>query len=197
MAIAKKHSPALRFAAIFSSEVPLMDRACQLAVESWGEIVLCSSDLPFDSTSYYFRTMGQPLFKRLVAFRELIDPIELVESKHQSNAWEQQLQVEKQTELASSSISEPAVERVVNIDAGYLNEAKVVLATMKDRDHRLSMGRGVFAEVTLFFQLPGRWEKSRWTYPDFQLPAYHQFFMECRRYLRDQFSAANSNAADP
>ena len=75
-------------------------------------------------------------------------------------------------------------ERPLNIDPGYLTEAKVVLMTTKDRDHRLYVGKGIYAEVTLFFQLPGKWMSSRWTYPDYKCEAWHEFFFACRDYLR-------------
>ena len=195
MAKAREHTPALRFVAIFSADVQAIERACELAQQAWGSCFRQSDDLPFDQTRYYFSAMGQPLYKRLVAFQKPIDPTELVESKQQSNLWETQIQQEFEARAAGAQ--NEVVERVVNIDPGYLTEAKVVLATMKDRDHRLYMGQGVFAEVTLFFQLPGRWVDSRWTYPDYKLPAYHDFFMACRQYLRDQWLGSTEAAANP
>jgi hypothetical protein len=118
--------------------------------------------------------MGTNLSKRLVAFRELIDPVDLIESKTITNQWEEDFR---------EHFDGPE-RRPLNVDPGYLTEAKVVLATMKDRDHRLYLGQGVYAEVTLFYQLPGHWTSSRWTYPDFQREDYHEFFLACRDYLR-------------
>ena len=57
--------------------------------------------------------------------------------------------------------------------------------TTKDRDHRLYLGDGIYGEVTLFYQLPGRWVSSRWTYPDYKLEEFHRFFFTCRDYLRE------------
>ncbi len=175
MAEAKPHKPVLRFAAVFSRHLPAIEWACQTASRQWGPIEMASPDFSFEQTGYYQSTMGSDLIKRLVAFRDLIDAPELVESKLQSNQWERQL---KQTGQYPES-------RPINIDPGYLTEAKVVLATMKDRDHRLYLDRGVFGEVTLFYQLPGRWAHSRWTYPDFQSADYHDFFSRARQFLRD------------
>ena len=73
--------------------------------------------------------------------------------------------------------------RPLNLDPGYLTEAKLVLATTKDRDHRLYLSRGIFAEVTLHFHR-GTWEARPWTYPDYQRADYHEFFLRCREYLR-------------
>lgn len=58
-----------------------------------------------------------------------------------------------------------------------------MLATTKDRDHRIYLDNGIFAEVTLHYR-QGVWEKSRWTYPDYQRPDFHEFFNQCRAYLR-------------
>ncbi len=175
VAEAKFHSPALRFAAIFSAETTAIEWACQRAVDKWGPPAMQSEDFQFDSTEYYAASMGSALFKRLIAFRRLIDPTDLVRSKQQSNNWE----------LEYKTSFESRVERPINIDPGYLTEAKVVLATMKDRDHRLYLGEGVYGEVTLYYQLPGDWVASRWTYPDYRIDGYHKFFTRCREYLRN------------
>ena len=63
--------------------------------------------------------------------------------------------------------------------------AKLVLASTKDRDHRIYLDRGIFAENTLFFR-SGQWQIRPWTYPDYQQADYHQFLMECRDLLRRQ-----------
>lgn len=174
MAQARPQHPALRFAAVFGQDVAALDWACTRAAGEWGAVVQQSADIEFDMTRYYTASMGEGLKKRLVAFETLIDPVLLVESKTRSNEWEAEYQ----------AIYSGPVQRAINIDPGYLTEAKVVLATMKDRDHRLYLGKGVFAEVTLIYQLPGQWISSRWTYPDYCRADYHEFFFACRDYLR-------------
>jgi hypothetical protein len=59
------------------------------------------------------------------------------------------------------------------------------LASTKDRDHRIYLDRGIYAENTLFFHR-GAWQPRRWTYPDYRRADYHQFFMDCRKYLRSR-----------
>ena len=109
--------------------------------------------------------MGADLRKCFFAFERLIDPADLVDVKHQTNAWEGEYQQQ----------SDWPEERPLNLDPGYLTEAKLVLATTKDRDHRLYLDRGIFAEGTLFFH-HGKWETRPWTYPDYQREDYHAFF---------------------
>lgn len=174
MNMLRAHLPAIRFAAIFSQESSTIDWACEKAQKHWGEIFLQSADIEFDVTSYYDQSMGQGLLKRLVGFRDLVDPTELVTSKLQGIEWENAFRLENPSD----------VERPLNIDPGYLTEAKVVLMTTKDRDHRLYIGQGIYAEITLRYQLPGKWDALRWTYPDYKLDEYHQFFFTCRDRLR-------------
>ena len=88
------------------------------------------------------RRRWEPSFRRrLWAFDGLRDPAELVSRKLQSNCWEDAY-------TAKSSHSEA---RPLNLDPGYVTEAKLVLATTKDRDHRVYVGQGIFAEVDALF----------------------------------------------
>ena len=79
-----------------------------------------------------------------------------------------------------------AEARPLNLDPGYITEAKLVLASTKDRDHRLYLDRGIFAECTLHYR-QGIWQLRPWTYPDYQRADYHAFFLACRDYLRARY----------
>ena len=57
------------------------------------------------------------------------------------------------------------------------------LATTKDHAHRICLGRGIYAEVTLTF-LKGAFEPMPWTYPDYRTEAYRSFFEQVRADLR-------------
>jgi len=59
------------------------------------------------------------------------------------------------------------------------------LATTKNRDHRIYIGQGIFAEVTLHFRGKSfrAWE---WTYPDYATPEYIAIFNEIRALYREQ-----------
>jgi hypothetical protein len=120
--------------------------------------------------------MGPGIKKELWAFERLVNPASLVELKLTSNQWEVEFQKEHSYGEA----------RPLNIDPGYLTQAKLVLATTKDRDHRIYLDRGIYAEVTLHFQSHA-WQARPWTYPDYQRPDYHQFFNRCRDYLRQRY----------
>ena len=168
------HRPVLLMAAV-SSRYPsaINDWFVQTAESGWGKIALASPLFDFTETNYYEQSMGTDLKKKLFAFESLIDPSAITPAKHQSNDWEESFK----------TANEYTEKRPINIDPGYLTEAKLVLATTKDRDHRIYLDNGIFAEVTLYYR-QGVWEKSRWTYPDYQRPDFHEFFNQCRAYLR-------------
>ncbi|MCH5376331.1 MAG: DUF4416 family protein [Planctomycetes bacterium] len=170
----RSHQPVLLFLAAFSRHEEALQWAQQQAARHWGPIALTSDVFPFDQTDYYTRSMGSGLKKILLAFENLIDPSRLVDIKLQTNAWEAAFREEH---------GGPE-QRPLNLDPGYLTEAKLVLATTKDRDHRIYLDRGIFAEVTLHYQRGRGWFGREWTYADYRTEAYHRFLNQCRIYLR-------------
>jgi hypothetical protein len=173
MAEANPHPPVLRFLAGFSRYPEAFDWAMERAVGAWGPVALASERFEHRETNYYDTTMGMDLKKCFFAFETLADPAELSEWKLTSNQWE----------IDYQQLGRHPEPRPLNLDPGYLTDAKLVLATTKDRDHRIYLSRGIFAEVTLHFHR-GKWEPRPWTYPDYQRADYHEFFLRCREYLR-------------
>ncbi|MBA60921.1 MAG: GTP-binding protein [Planctomycetaceae bacterium] len=169
--------PALLVIGAFGQTGDSLEFVRTRVMKQWGDVQLASDIFDFDQTNYYSPTMGSGLKKQFWAVKNLIDKAELPKIKHLTNEWE--------VEYADKSKSEQVV-RPVNIDPGYLTEAKLVLATTKDRDHRLYLADGIFGEVTLYYQRQ-RWRVSHWTYPDYQTAEYHQFFSDCRNFLREQY----------
>jgi hypothetical protein len=159
--------------AAFSQYDAALDWARRTAESAWGPIALTSEPFAFEETAFYVTSMGAGLKKIFFAFEELADPGDLPSWKCVSNAWELRYAQQVRT-------PEP---RPLNLDPGYLTEAKLVLATTKDRDHRLYLGQGIYAEGTLYYHR-GAWTTRPWTYPDYQRPDYHAFFSRCRELLR-------------
>lgn len=175
MGEAAAHRRVLLLVAAFSRDAAALDWARARLTEAWGPVELASDLFEFTETSYYTATMGDQLRKVLWAFRDLIDPVSLPERKLATNAWEREY-----AEAFASPYPRP-----LNLDPGYLTEAKLILASTKDRDHRIYLDRGVFAENTLYFHA-GSWQKRPWTYPDYQRADYHQFLTRCRQYYRSR-----------
>ncbi len=169
------HRPVMLIAAVTSRYVEAIDQwARSQMIGRWGSLLFESPLFDFTETSFYTKSMGTELKKKLFAFEELIDPAEIAAAKITSN----QLELDY---LASTQHEE---QRPINIDPGYISEAKLVLATTKDRDHRIYLQQGIYAEVTLHLH-QGSWRKERWTYPDYQREDFQMFFSQCRAKLRE------------
>jgi len=140
--------------------------------KAFGPAELPSEVMNFDFTHYYDQEMGSPLYRRFVGFRDLIDPARLVEAKLTTNALE--------CDFAGRSAGEPL--RPINLDPGYVEPAKLVLASMKNFSHRIYLDQGVFAEVTLMYQ-KGRWQPLPWTFPDYASGRYDPFLTDARSRL--------------
>lgn len=170
--------PVLLVMAIFSRYEAGLDWSRTRAGQAWSPLALASDVFEFEETPYYEKTMGPALKKQLLAFEQLADPGRLAAIKLETNQWEAEYAREHDW-------PEP---RPLNLDPGYITEAKLVLATTKDRDHRIYLDGGIFAEVTLFYHA-GRWRDRPWTYPDYQRGEYHEFFSRCREFLRGKLHA--------
>lgn len=167
------HPPSLLLCAVITRYAEALDWARRKLVEAWRPIVAESPTFDFVETNYYDATMGPGLGKTFLAFQGPFDPGELAAVKHATNAWEAEY-------AALGRHPEP---RPLNLDPGYLTQAKLVLASTKDHAHRIYVGQGMFAEITLFYRR-GRWEHHEFTFPDYRRADYHAFFDECRKMLK-------------
>ena len=132
--------------------------------------------IPFDFTDYYDDEMGGALKRQLFAFERLIGPEQLAAIKIQTNA----------IEVALGTPSGDGVRRTVNLDPGYLEASKLVLATTKNFAHRVYLGDGIYAEVTLRFKRGGC-EFFDWTYPDYRSDLHTEFLLRVRQRYLDAF----------
>jgi hypothetical protein len=143
-------------------------------VECFGPIDLESAAIPFGYTDYYANEMGDGLFKVLFSFQNLVGPDEL--SRHKC------LTDKIEAEFKSREISVP---RPVNLDPGYLELSKLVLASTKNFYHRIYLKDGIYAEITLYYQ-DKKFRALPWTFPDYQSEAYQTFFQQVRQRYAEQ-----------
>jgi hypothetical protein len=165
--------PVIRFCAVISSDSQLRQKAIEHLEKYWGEIFHQSESLPFEAGGYYAATMGQSLEKQLIGFREPIDGAGLPDWKIWTN------RVEAEFGDPNSPVTRP-----LNLDPGYITQAKLVLATTKDRDHRIYLRDGIFGEITLNYTAKN-WVHHRWSYPDYRTEKVSEFAMKCRGHLRE------------
>ncbi|MFZ0390662.1 MAG: DUF4416 family protein [Calditrichia bacterium] len=166
MGLIRSHLPVKIFTAITFTAAVDPDAVLVRMAEVAGPVNARSPVYDFDSfTRYYQDEMGCGLQKFMAAFQQVKPPESLIDLKIAANHLEE--------EFADGG------NRPVNIDPGYLTAAKVVLATTKDYDHRLYLGRGIFGDVHLKFR-EGRYQDNPWTYPDYQQPQIKSFFQSIR-----------------
>ncbi|RZV57895.1 MAG: DUF4416 family protein [Candidatus Brocadia sp. BROELEC01] len=136
---------------------------------SFGTIDLKSDVLPFHFTDYYREEMGEGIQRQFYSFEKLISPDEIAIIKVQTNTLEEVIAASKKY----------SVKRPVNIDPGYLNESRLILASTKDFSHRIYLQHGIYAEVTLNYRRGG-YESFPWTFPDYKSSEYQNFFLQTR-----------------
>jgi hypothetical protein len=161
--------PALLVVAAFSRYPQVLEWACHRLEGEFGPTIFQSFPYRFDQTDYYESTMGRELWKQLLAFRDLVRLDSLADTKLKTNFMEREIaETKKYMEL-----------RPLNLDPGLLTLGKFMLATMKDQAHRIYVGKGVFAEVTLRFK-SGAYDVWPWTYADYRQPQVAAFLGDAR-----------------
>ncbi|HUJ74454.1 MAG TPA: DUF4416 family protein [bacterium] len=161
--------PVKLFAALLYREPEALEAALRALAHCFSAVDHRGAATPFDASDYYAPEMGTGLQRLVVGFSELLPPQELVQAKWQAHRIEHELSVEGR--------------RRVNVDIGYLDRFKVVLASFKARGNKIYLGQQVWADLTLVFQ-HGRWEALPWTFPDFRAGRFHADLLALRqRYL--------------
>jgi len=149
------------FSGIIFLDKEYLDKSLEVLQNRFSTIDLESEIFPFDLTAYYEPEMGFPLFRKFVAFEQLMDPQQLPTVKIFSNRLEEQFSDQG--------------KRHINIDPGYVSEANVIIATTKNHYHRVPLQRGIYAHMEYTIQKK-KASPLDWTYPDFRKPEYMDFF---------------------
>ena len=155
---------------IFKKESAL-SRAELILKRRFGKIDFSSRILPFNHTVYYEKEFGIDLKRKFLSFQKLILPQQLPQIKIITNKIEARLSLDS--------------ARQVNIDPGYLDLSKLILASTKDYKHRIYLNKGIYAEVTLFYQ-DSAFRFWEWTYPDYKTAEYIDIFNRIREIYAQQ-----------
>ena len=127
---------------------------------AFGDVERVSSTYPFTWTDYY-KDISPDLTRRFLTFTGLRHPFGLV-------VW-------KRLAISIEAESAPDGEgRRVNIDPGYIDGARLALASTKDNAHRIYLWDDIFAEATLCHGKSG-WVSYPYTFPDFASGVYYEF----------------------
>ena len=135
-------------------------------VDSFGPISYISPSMPFTFTDYYNPEMGEGIERFFISFSRLISPDTLADAKTITNAIELDEAVDG--------------KRKINLDPGLISEASVILATTKNRAHRIAIGHNLYAEVTLIYQNHG-FVSFPWTYADYRSDDVQTILIKIRK----------------
>ena len=171
MSTPKEPVPAKLVMSIFSASEDLIEEARERSEQRWGKVQMTSGVLPFDLTDYYEEEFGGGLRRCFYCFYDLIPQDGLKDVKIWAWGLESQFTVDGR--------------RRVNVDPGILTLERLVLSTGKNYTHRIYLGQGVFADLTLIFR-GGSYRGLEWTYRDYAAPESIEFWNRVRKiYLSE------------
>lgn len=151
---------------LFTGERSLFGEALEKLQNRFGRIDFLSELLDFSSTDYYAQEFGGGLKRRVASFEPLMELEDLPAVKAITNGLE--------AEYLKGG------RRLINIDPGYIALEKFVLASCKNFSHRIYIGGGVHADLTMIYR--GRaFASLPWTYPDYDEAGMKSILKQIRR----------------
>jgi hypothetical protein len=166
MSTPKPPLPAKLVVGVFLQQQRLIAPVAAELQASFGAPDIVSGWMAFDRTRYYEAEMGAGLVRRMFAISPLIAQDRLAEIKLAANALEDRFRRDGR--------------RRVNIDPGYLLPERFVLASGKNHAHRIHVGQGIYADLTLVYA-HGEFRPLEWTYPDYAAGRMRAFLAAVRR----------------
>ncbi len=156
---------------ILYSDEGFLNKAFDLLKKRYGEMDFQSHSFEFTVTDYYVSEMGSPIYRIFVSFKKLIHPKRIARIKIETNGIEEQLSVKG--------------KRKVNLDSGYMDCDKVVLASAKYNGQKIYIDHGIWADLTLHYE-KGKYDPYPWSFPDFKKGLYDEVFLRIRERYKVQ-----------
>ena len=144
----------------------------------WGSFDFEGRDHSFDTTGYYLPEMGTPLCRKLLAFERLYTPALIVSMKLECNDIE-------------TSFSHDG-KRTVNLDAGYLDHNKFLLASAKVAGQKVYLDKGIYADLSGRYKA-GKYQPFEWSFPDFKDGRYDDELLAIRNIYMQQIKKFRSD----
>jgi hypothetical protein len=169
--------PVKLFIGMLSPEPALFGTCADIVCKEYGPVDYQSEILPWTNSDFYAEEMGSGILRKFIFFERVMDPVDLSAIKINT------IEIEKSLAVQAGN----RTRRRINLDPGYVTEAKVVLATTKDYSHRLYIGKGIYAEVTLRYGNKSRsFTPFDHTYLDYCSETYITMFNKARELLRTE-----------
>ncbi len=156
----------------------IYDKAIKMLVDEFGEIEDESERVSFSEefSNYYDEEIGGEGMRVILSFRDTVEPNRQAEIKRFTNRIE--------------AIFSTKGNRQINLDPGFINHGRLMLATTKKAGFRIPLSDGIYTELTLFWAR-GAWQKLPWTYRDYQSERVQRFITKVRRKYLEQRKNGN------
>jgi hypothetical protein len=177
MGTPQEPKPAKYFAAFLTSDVALLPLVQNELGAILGAIDGQSELVAWTASKFYEREMGANLLRGFFSFAPLRSPAELTALKLATQRIEERFR------------RQDGDGRQVNLDPGYLDSFKVVLASTKNANQRIFLDRGIYAEATLFYH-SGGFHRLPYTYADYLWPETLAFLTRLRAVYLEQLRHA-------
>lgn len=164
-----KTAPVKYIVGILAGDEGLKDEIVRSLSEPFGKADYVSKWYSFGQTNFYAAEMGHELKRCFVSFEKLLEPELLGDSKLWCANIEDKFRVDG--------------KRRVNLDPGYVDYHKVVLASGKYGGHKIAIGNGCWADFIMMYS-KGKWLPMPWCFPDFAQGTYNDDLLEIRRIFK-------------
>lgn len=154
------------FIGVLYSDNTIVEEVYSQLETLWGPIERRSEPIPFLFTDYYNEEMRVTPTRQFLLFQKLIDPSLLAQCKIETNKIEEMWATDQR--------------RRINLDPGLISAENIILATTKNRGHRIPLHSGIYGEVTLLYTNKG-YIDFQWTYPDYKERRSKEFFLSARK----------------
>ena len=151
----------------------IYEQAIKMLTEEFGPIEDESERFSFSEefSNYYDSEIGGEGMRVILSFRDTVEP-------------DRQAQIKQFTNSIEAALSTEGNRRI-NLDPGFINHGRLVLATTKNASFRIPLSDGIYTELTLFWAR-GKWQKLPWTYRDYQSERVQKFITVVRHKYLEQ-----------
>jgi hypothetical protein len=144
-------------------DTEIFSAAKKMMIQSFGEFDLVSEPFSFaEYSSYYDAELGGEGTRQIFSFKTLVDPSRQADIKLRTNE------------------IEDIFSRKINLDPGFINDARLLLPTTKKLGFRTPLKDGIYSDLTLFYSR-GKYHKLPWTYRDYQSELVLDFLLSVRK----------------
>lgn len=154
---------------VIYNDEQIYDRAINMLKDAFGEIDGESERFSFsrEFSNYYDDEIGGEGQRVILSFADPVDPA-------------RQAEIKKATNEMEHILSDENGNRLINLDPGFINHGRLMLATTKKAGFRIPLEDGIYTELTLFWA-KGAWHKLPWSYRDYQSERVQKFITEVRK----------------